>query len=166
MQHSRATRIATSAEVGIKLHAAAHVTQRIYERAKTIQARVRDKYLSCLAKVGVLITPVLPVFSPRAGAGAVTLRGVEFRVPDALSLFVRPFSLAGLPTLTVPLSANRHRGVALQLVCAPGAEDRLWSVARLVASQRVISEVVPHQLPPARPARECNVYYFGGLPND
>ncbi len=81
-----------SAEVHSKLHAAEQVSQSVYERAKTIQARVRDKYLSCLAKVGVLMAPVLPIFAPRIGVGTVTLRGVELRVPDALSLFVRPFS--------------------------------------------------------------------------
>jgi Asp-tRNA(Asn)/Glu-tRNA(Gln) amidotransferase A subunit family amidase len=146
-----------SAEVRTKLHAAEQVSQRVYERAKTIQARVRDKYLSCLAKVDVLMVPALPIFAPRIGVGTVTLRGVELRAPDALSLFVRPFSLAGLPALTLPLSVRHLRGVALQLVCAPGAEDRLWPVARLIASQKVIGEVVPRISDPARSRRECNV---------
>lgn len=126
-----------SAEVTAKLQAAASVSRRDYERAKTFQSRVRDRYLSCLAKVDVLLTPALPIFLPRAGADNVTLRGFELRVPDALSLFVRPFSLAGVPALIVPLSTGHARGVAVQLVCVPGGEDRLWPVARLIASQKV-----------------------------
>jgi Asp-tRNA(Asn)/Glu-tRNA(Gln) amidotransferase A subunit family amidase len=126
-----------SAEIGGKVRAAEHVAKRVYERAKAVQARARDKYLSCLAKVDVLMTPALPILAPRAGVRTVTLRGVELCVADALSLFVRPFSLAGLPALTVPLATIHPRGVALQLVCAPGAEDLLWRVARLVAGQRV-----------------------------
>jgi Asp-tRNA(Asn)/Glu-tRNA(Gln) amidotransferase A subunit family amidase len=68
-------------------------------------------------------------------------------VADALSLFVRPFSLAGVPALIVPLSTDHARGAAIQLVCAPGGEDRLWPVARLIVQK----------LPQARSARACSV---------
>ncbi len=150
-----------SAEVSVKLLAAAQVSQRDYERAKVVQARVRDEYLACFAKMDVLITPALPIFLPRAGARMVTLRGVELRVPDALSLFVRPFSLAGLPALIVPISTDQPRGVALQLVCAPGAEDRLWSVARLIALRTLNSEV-PARIAPGAIGPGMQRLNFGG----
>ena len=136
-----------SAELTAKLHAAAQVSRRDYERAKAFQARVRDSYLSSLATVDVLVTPALPIFRPRAAADTVALRGVQLRVADALSLFVRPFSLAGVPALIVPLSTDHARGAAIQLVCAPGGEDRLWPVARLIVQK----------LPQARSARACSV---------
>jgi Asp-tRNA(Asn)/Glu-tRNA(Gln) amidotransferase A subunit family amidase len=155
-----------SAEIRTKLRAAEHVTQQLYERAKAIQTQARDKYLSCLATVDVLMTPALPIFPPRTGAALVNLRGVELRVPDALSLFVRPFSLAGLPALTVPLYTNAHQGVAIQLVCAPGAEDRLWSIARLVTSRSrpvMSSRTIRPRLDRRGSLEHLN---FGGSPND
>lgn len=121
-----------SAQLIVRLRAGADVDHQTYERAKDIQARVREKYLAWLAKVDVLITPALPVFAPRVGAETVTLRGVDLLVPDALSLFTRPFSLAGLPVVVVPLLSRQCHGVGIQLVCAPGSERKLWAAARLL----------------------------------
>ena len=113
-----------------RLKAAVEIDNRTYERAKDMQARVRDKYLAWLAKSDVLIAPALPVLAPRIGAEVVTLRGVNLLVPDVLSLFTRPFSLAGLPVVVVPVRSRNHQGIGIQLVCAPGAERRLWAAAR------------------------------------
>jgi Asp-tRNA(Asn)/Glu-tRNA(Gln) amidotransferase A subunit family amidase len=128
-----------SAEVTVKLTAAAEVAQRIYLSAKDGQVRARDKYLACFAKVDVLIVPTLPVLAPRVGNDTVALCGKSLPVSDAISLFTRPFSLAGLPAVTVPLTTTPHRGLAVQLICAPGSESHLWSAARLITSQAMAS---------------------------
>ena len=119
----------------VRLRAAAEIGHRTFERAKDIQARVRDKYLARLAKTDVLIAPALPVVAPRIGAEVVTLRGVDLLVPDALSLFTRPFSLAGLPVVVVPVRSRKHQGIGIQLACTPGAERRLWAAARQLLAQ-------------------------------
>jgi aspartyl-tRNA(Asn)/glutamyl-tRNA(Gln) amidotransferase subunit A len=122
-------------DMAARLRAGARVDPKAYASAKAIQTRLTEMYLALFDDIDVLVTPVLPITAPAVGNTCVALSNVSFSVADALGLFVRPFSLTGLPALTVPVPARELVGLALQLVCAPRCEALLWQAARDIEKQ-------------------------------
>jgi aspartyl-tRNA(Asn)/glutamyl-tRNA(Gln) amidotransferase subunit A len=82
--------------------------------------RLRPRYAAGLAglfeRFDVLAAPAMPVVAPRIGEENVTVRGQELAYRLALIPFNSPWSLAGLPTASVPSGFVDGLPVGLALV--------------------------------------------------
>jgi aspartyl-tRNA(Asn)/glutamyl-tRNA(Gln) amidotransferase subunit A len=101
-----------------------------YLKAQRVRTLIRRDFERAFADVDIIATPTSPVAPFRLGE----------RVEDPLSMYLAdvytlPASLAGLPALSLPCSPTPARAdrpalpVGLQLMAAPLAEERLFTVA-------------------------------------
>ncbi|WP_233836695.1 amidase family protein [Paraburkholderia sp. ZP32-5] len=120
--------------VARRLAAGARIRTADYELAKHAQNRIGRAVRQTFSADGidVLIAPVAPVNGLGLDEPHVTLGGNEVTAADAAGLFTRPFSLTGLPVLTIPAARDDRGGplTALQLIGRPGEERTLFACAR------------------------------------
>jgi aspartyl-tRNA(Asn)/glutamyl-tRNA(Gln) amidotransferase subunit A len=101
-----------------------------YLKAQKVRTLIRQDFERAFERVDVIATPTSPVPPFRLGE----------RVKDPLSMYLAdvytlPASLAGLPALSIPCAPTPARPdrpplpVGLQLMAAPLAEERLFTVA-------------------------------------
>jgi len=123
-------------EVLQRLWAAAEVAARDYARALRRLAEVRATAGALLDGVDILLLPTVPVLAPPLGARDTDV-GAGWTSPrDALLAHTVPFSVLGLPALSLPVPAPGPLPVGVQLVGAPGADESLLACARTVEACR------------------------------
>ncbi|WP_112209911.1 AtzE family amidohydrolase [Komagataeibacter rhaeticus] len=120
MQYDPATRSRLMA--GAMLPAATFVQAQRFRR--WFRARVHE----ALAQADVLVAPITVGVAPRIDQPAIIVDGKSVSARANLGIFTQPISLTGLPVLAVPLVVA-GMPLGIQLVGAPGAEDRLFAVA-------------------------------------
>lgn len=121
-------------EVLDRLKAAADVPAWDYARSLRRLGELRSRAGDRLADVDVLLLPTVPVRAPLLGSRDADLGG-GWRAPrDALLAFTTPFSVLGLPAISVPagLLQTGELPVGTQLVGHPGGDDELLAAARIV----------------------------------
>ena len=119
-------------EVLQRLRAAAEVPARDYARALRRLGEVRGSAGVLLDGVDVLLLPTVPVLAPPLGARDADIGGGWRSPRDALLSHTVPFSVLGLPALSMPVPAPGPLPVGVQLVGAPGADESLLACARTV----------------------------------
>lgn len=119
-------------EVLQRLRAAAEVPARDYARALRRLGEVRAGAGALLDGVDVLLLPTVPVLAPPLGARDTDIGGGWTSPRDALLAHTVPFSVLGLPALSLPVPAPGALPVGVQLVGAPGADESLLACARTV----------------------------------
>jgi aspartyl-tRNA(Asn)/glutamyl-tRNA(Gln) amidotransferase subunit A len=77
----------------------------------------------------VLALPTLPVTAPPVGARQGRVRDIEIDVRAALLSLTSPWSVLGLPALSVPAGLVDGMPAGLQLVAPPGGEELLFATA-------------------------------------
>jgi Asp-tRNA(Asn)/Glu-tRNA(Gln) amidotransferase A subunit family amidase len=82
--------------------------------------------------VDVLLLPTVPVLAPPLGARDTDIGGGWRSPRDALLAHTVPFSVLGLPALSMRVPAPGPLPVGVQLVGAPGADESLLACARTV----------------------------------
>ncbi len=81
-------------------------------------------------QVDVLIAPAVPCVAPRIDQATIEIDGQPVSARANLGIFTQPLGLAGCPVLSVPLWRPGQLPLGVQLIAAPGREDRLFAVAR------------------------------------
>ncbi|GAA4481313.1 amidase [Actinoallomurus oryzae] len=127
-----ADRMATAAdlydeEVAERLRGAARVRGWEYVRARDLRERSRDAITALLRGHDLLALPTVPITAPPLGARRTD------GVPDvrtALLALTSPWSVLGLPAVSVPAGLVDGLPVGLQLVGPAGGEDLLLAVAQ------------------------------------
>lgn len=121
-------------EVADRLRVAAEVPARDYAVAIRRLAEVRAGAARRLTGVDTLLLATVPVLAPRLGARDSDIGGGWTSARDALLSQTAPWSVLGLPSISVPV-AGRGPGelpVGAQLVGPPGGDEALLAVARTV----------------------------------
>jgi aspartyl-tRNA(Asn)/glutamyl-tRNA(Gln) amidotransferase subunit A len=77
--------------------------------------------------------PTIPVTAPPVGAREATAGGEEIQVRAALLSLTSPWSVLGLPALSVPAGTVDGMPAGLQLVAPPGGEELLFATAEALA---------------------------------
>jgi aspartyl-tRNA(Asn)/glutamyl-tRNA(Gln) amidotransferase subunit A len=123
-------------EVLRRLRAAAEVPARDYARAVRRLAEVRAAAAYRLAGLDLLLMATVPVLAPPLGARDEDIGGGWTSPRDALLAHTAPWSVLGLPSMSLPVT-GRGPGelpIGLQLVGPPGGDEELLAAARTVES--------------------------------
>jgi aspartyl-tRNA(Asn)/glutamyl-tRNA(Gln) amidotransferase subunit A len=112
-----------------RLRAAAEVRGWEYVRALEDRHRAVDSARELFAGHDVLAMPTVPVTAPPIGARTATAGGEEIQVRAALLSLTSPWSVLGLPALSVPAGTVDGMPAGLQLIGPPGGEELLLTTA-------------------------------------
>lgn len=120
-------------EVLDRLHAAAEVPGWRYVKALEERHSLRDEVLRAMADVDVLLLPTVPISAPYLQDRKPP--GPGWRNPqEALLALTSPWSVMGMPAVSVPASAQDDpMPASAQLVAPPGHETTLLAAAAAVS---------------------------------
>ena len=123
--------------------AAALLPSAPYLRAQALRRVYRDTVRALFAEIDVLVAPTTPTAAPLIGQDTVSIDGTTFPSRAHLGRFTIPFSIIGLPVISVPVrgSALLPRGV--QLVARPQMETLLLQAAALLEREGVVGFTPP-----------------------
>jgi len=118
-------------DVAKALASAVEVRASAYLAARRTQRRIRAALGRVLDEVDVLAGPTVPILAfPNADAFRPVLPGGELP-RHALTRLTYPFSLSGLPAISIPCALSRHHlPIGLQLAAGPRQEALLLAAAR------------------------------------
>jgi AtzE family amidohydrolase len=111
--------------------------------AKQFERWYRDQMLQLFRNADVLVTPATPCVAPPIGSPTIYLAGVERPTGPTLGMLTQPIALTGCPSLTVPVSRPGHLPIGVQLVAAPGHEDKLFQAAVVLEREGVCRACLP-----------------------
>ncbi|MEA9654618.1 AtzE family amidohydrolase [Xanthomonas campestris pv. raphani] len=80
-------------------------------------------------RVDVLIAPATPGVAPRIDQESIIIDGLPVSARANLGIFTQPLGLAACPVLAAPLPRPGRLPLGVQLIAAPGREDRLFALA-------------------------------------
>ena len=117
-------------EVLSRLQASMFIPAVDYIKAQQGRARFIQQFHATMDNLDVLVMPTEPITAPRIGETTVTIDGVEQPTQALLTLFTRPFNVAGVPAISVPCGFDeRGLPVGLQIVGKPFDEATILRVA-------------------------------------
>ncbi|MGI8434851.1 MAG: AtzE family amidohydrolase [Nocardioidaceae bacterium] len=100
-----------------------------YLAAQRLRAAYRAVTHALFEDTDVLLTATTPCCAPLVGQRTMQVQGEALLVGMSLGLLTQPWSLVGLPALTVPLTGRGGLPIGVQLVAAPFREASLFRVA-------------------------------------
>ena len=103
-----------------------------YLKAQSVRAHFTDLLLNKLPDWDALVLPTLPVVAPKYGEDWQDFGGRRVTTQDSLTWFCWLGNLAGLPSITIPLTGSSGLPVGLMLMGKPGRDEELLAVARFV----------------------------------
>ncbi|SCL25055.1 amidase [Micromonospora inyonensis] len=110
------------------------VSETEYIQALNLGRLARRRTLGLLRKHGVLALPSVPLLPPAINSRVESVAGVKVEVRSALLALTSPWSVMGLPAISVPAGEVDGLPVGLQLVGPPGAEPHLLQLAATLES--------------------------------
>ena len=101
-----------------------------YGTAQKVRTRIVEDFRTAFADVDLVVTPVSPTVAFRLGE----------RTADPLSMYLSdyytvPFSLAGLPAISIPCGLSEGLPVGLQLAGPPFSESRILDAAHALEAE-------------------------------
>jgi len=94
-------------------------------------------------EVDVLLAPATPCVAPRADQDTILIDGVVVSARANLGVFTQPLGLARCPVLAAPLYRPGRLPLGVQLIAAPGREDRLFALAAQLERDGLIGSTPP-----------------------
>jgi aspartyl-tRNA(Asn)/glutamyl-tRNA(Gln) amidotransferase subunit A len=101
-----------------------------YLEARAQRRLVRSGLETTLREVDAIVLPCAPMEAPKRGTTTVELESGPRVHRDAFIELTLPFSLVGLPTLSVPFTRDNGLPVGLQIVTAKGDDARALEIGR------------------------------------
>ena len=102
-----------------------------YQRAQRVRALIRHGVEQAFKRVDVLVTPTTPFPAPRIGQKSITIRGrEESLLSPTVGIMTRPFSLAGVPVVSVPCGfSGSGLPVGMSIIGPHFGEQKVLQVA-------------------------------------
>jgi aspartyl-tRNA(Asn)/glutamyl-tRNA(Gln) amidotransferase subunit A len=116
-------------EVLGRLRAGGRISPAEYQDARAAQRTAQQAVAGLLGDYDLLALPTVGVVAPPVGARSVWVGDTRLHVRDALLGLTVPWSVTGLPALSIPAGQVGGLPVGLQLVAPAGGEDLLLWVA-------------------------------------
>ncbi len=112
------------------LRAGEQISAKEYLDARAERRLVRSELDAILAAYDVMLLPTSPVIAPLRGQTEVQVEGGEKTVREMVLGQTLPFSMCGLPAISVPMGKINGMPVGLQIVAARGQDVKLLHIAR------------------------------------
>ncbi|MFT4199013.1 MAG: AtzE family amidohydrolase, partial [Pseudoxanthomonas sp.] len=94
-------------------------------------------------EVDVLLAPAVPCVAPRIDEETIVIDGQPVSARANLGLLTQPLGLARCPVLAAPLRRPGRLPLGVQLIAAPGREDRLFALAARLEHDGLIGYSAP-----------------------
>jgi aspartyl-tRNA(Asn)/glutamyl-tRNA(Gln) amidotransferase subunit A len=94
-------------------------------------------------EVDVLLAPATPCAAPRIDQETIQIDGKAVSARANLGIFTQPLGLARCPVLAAPLYRPGRLPLGVQLIAAPGREDRLFALAAQLERDGLIGSTPP-----------------------
>lgn len=114
-----------------------------YIHAQQIRRHLKQDFHNVFENIDVLITPTLPIQTPKIGADTVELNGEEVGVLDHIIRFTGPFNITGLPALSVPCGFKGHLPIGIQIVGKPFDEKTILNVGYAIEQMNPLEGRIP-----------------------
>ncbi|MGO4252738.1 amidase [Paenarthrobacter sp. TAF1] len=116
-------------EVLARLLAGGEILSWEYVKAMELRHSARQRIQPLLNRYGVLALPTIPLAPPRLNSRRELIDGSSLETRKALLSLTSPWSVLGLPAISIPAGTTEGLPTGLQLVGPPGAESQLLRVA-------------------------------------
>ena len=123
--------------------AAALLPGAAYLRAQALRRIYRDAMHTLFADIDVLVAPTTPTAAPLIGQDTVSMNGATFPSRAHLGRFTIPFSIIGLPVISVPVSTPGPLPRGVQLVAAPFRESLLLQATAFLETKKMVGFTPP-----------------------
>ncbi|MFJ6535140.1 amidase family protein [Paenarthrobacter sp. NPDC091711] len=101
-----------------------------YSKALELRHSARQSIQQLLKRYGLLALPTIPLSPPQLDSRIEDINGTSVETRKALLSLTSPWSVLGLPAISIPAAPVAGLPTSLQLVGPPGAEAQLLRVAR------------------------------------
>ena len=116
------------------------------QRALRFRAVFQDAAAGLFDRYDILLAPVTPCTAPRVGEASMVIDGQEVSVRKNLGAYTQPLSYIGLPVLAAPVNRPGKLPIGVQIIAAPGREDRLFAAAARLEARGVIAAHAPEEI--------------------
>jgi len=113
------------------------------QRALRFRSVFQDAAAGLFDRYDILLAPVTPCTAPRVGEASMVIDGQEVSVRKNLGAYTQPLSYIGLPILAAPINRPGLLPIGVQIIAAPGREDRLFAAAARLEAQGVVAAHAP-----------------------
>jgi aspartyl-tRNA(Asn)/glutamyl-tRNA(Gln) amidotransferase subunit A len=118
-----------SPDVRLLLEQGMFIPATYYIEALRYRSLLFPKILQLFKRFDVIVTPTEPVVAPKVGESSVRIDGFDESLDSALSRYVAPFNLLGLPALSIPCGfSSSGLPIGMQIVGYPFDEVTLLRV--------------------------------------
>jgi aspartyl-tRNA(Asn)/glutamyl-tRNA(Gln) amidotransferase subunit A len=118
------------------LHLGQKVTALEYLQARQTRREVRYELDTLLHTYDVMLLPTSPVIAPLRGQTDVQVEGGVMSVREAVLGQTLPFSMCGLPAISVPFGLLKGMPIGLQIVGARGKDTQVLAFAEWLGLQK------------------------------
>ena len=115
-----------------RLARASEITLKQYQQAQGCRREMAAAVDGLLRQHHALVTPTARVTAPLVGQQLVEIDGSSVEIREALLSCTSPYSMIGLPAVSVPLKEAGGLPVGLQIIGPPGGDGMVLELARLV----------------------------------
>ncbi|GAB4231586.1 MAG: hypothetical protein Kow0049_14070 [Stanieria sp.] len=109
-----------------------------YIQAQRFRRWYRYQLQQIFQQVDLILAPTTPCVAPKLGQTKMGIGGEEVLVRPNLGRFTQPFSLIGLPVLSVPVFRSEKLPLGVQIMAAPYQELLILRVARFLEDRGII----------------------------
>jgi len=121
-----------------RLVAGALMPAQWYVRAQRFRTVFDAEIRAAFAAYDVLLAPATAYAAPLLGQRTIVIDGVETDVRPNVGVFTQPITLAGVPVVTVPITAPGTLPTGVQLIGPAGSEGRLLALAAYLERAGVV----------------------------
>lgn len=101
-----------------------------YIKAQRCRRWFHDRVLDIFSRFDAILAPTTPCSATAIGRETITLGGETMMMRPSMGLLTQPFSLIGMPIVSVPLRGRSGLPIGIQIVVAPHREDLALRIAR------------------------------------
>ena len=127
-------------EVRERLEVGSSYTESQFSQATRVRHQFRVQIAQLLRRVNFLALPTIPFSPPLLFSRRVNVGGQAVEVPSGLLSLTAPWSLVGLPAVSIPAADVDGLPVGVQIVGRPHAEADLLLFAAQLETQRFVGE--------------------------
>lgn len=118
-------------DVRVRLEIASLIPGHWYVKAQRLRRQLIERMDELFEQADVLLCATMRAPAPRIGATGFDIEGKRYPLHAGMSDLTLPFSLAGLPAISIPWGRSRDGvPIGLQLIGARGQDWKLLEVAR------------------------------------